>query len=98
MIYVEFVSGVVYLCGMQSPKDALEIMLDRMVQAGWIPAYARSKNQLLLKWTAEGAQAAKNFRVLFDKLGDNISADELAALLVVLDFYSPGSTGEPPLD
>jgi hypothetical protein len=70
---------------------ATQSTLERMTSAKWVQT-ARNEKGLLIEWTAEGTEAAKQFRVLFDKLGSELSADELGALLTIIDTMSPGGT------
>lgn len=83
---------------MDNPKDVLESMLSRMVIAGWISGYGIDvKNRgLLLEWTDKGTASCKQFRSLFEQLGEKIYADELAAFLTILDDMSPGGTDHAP--
>ena len=74
-------------------EKALESILDRLTQAGWIES-ARNRKGLLINWTAKGTESAKQLRMLFDQLGDEMFADELAALLNIIDTMSPGGTSE----
>ena len=70
---------------------ATQAMMERMTAAGWIQS-ARDNRGLLIEWTESGAKASKEFRVLFDKLGTEMSADELAAFMHIIDTMSPGGT------
>jgi DNA-binding PadR family transcriptional regulator len=71
-----------------------ERVLDRMVRAGWLKGYARDAKGLVIEWTPKGKDAAIQFRGLFDQLGDEMSAPELAVLLNTIDNMSPGGTAD----
>jgi hypothetical protein len=72
------------------PQKALESILNRMIRARWVSGFAHDDKGLLIQWTKAGGDAAKQLRSLFDQLGEELFADELSALLVVLDTMSPG--------
>jgi hypothetical protein len=69
--------------------QAMESMLARLTQAGWIES-AHNKKQILIRWTQTGIVASKQFGVLFDQLGQDLDALELSALLNIIQTMSPG--------
>jgi hypothetical protein len=77
--------------GQEMFKHGLHAMLERMTRAGWLES-ARNKQNFVIRWTELGAEAATEFGILFDKLGPDLSAHELIALLHILDSMSPGGT------
>ncbi len=64
------------------------------MKAGWISGIAHNERGLIIEWTEPGGGATKQFRTIFDQLGDPMSAIELAAFLSILDTMSPGGTSE----
>lgn len=62
------------------------------MRAGWISGVAYNRKGIVLEWTELGTNSTKQFRGLFNQLGKEMFADELAAFLVILDTMSPGGT------
>ncbi len=74
-------------------KKSAESVIGKMVQANWISGFVQdAKGRFIIEWTKEGSEASKQLVQLFDRLsgGKELYANELAALLSLLDEYSPG--------
>jgi hypothetical protein len=72
-------------------EEAAESMLERMTIAGWIES-ARNRQNLVIRWTQSGIEASRQVGILFNKLGPDIGAYELAALLNIVESLSPGGS------